>query len=408
MNAIRPQRGVGTLGVTLLLMSFLSLALLYAHRGLLFEQRSAANQQRAAVAFETTQAGLEWATAMLNDPRTLDDNCGSLAGAASFRDRYLGFERGSASPAPVPGPTCRLDGAAWACRCVPGAGVAMPAGGEGPRFQVGFAAMEAVPAAVRVSAQGCSGPGQPCDGAAATFASDATAVASVVLKHKPGLLSPPTAAITAGGSVQLGGMMSLVNRDARRGGRLVAAGGPVTVGGAATLDGPPGTPVETLLAANEPTLGDRTSDEMFAALFGATVEGYAQWPTVRRISGASARERGAALLAAAEQGYGAFLVDGDLSFDASTIGTPDRPVLVVSSHGIACSVACRLHGLVVGDHAARPASDLQHMTVHGAVVTRGHHVQAGDGGVVYDGDLLERLSSSTGAWVRMSGGWKDF
>ena len=406
MIAIRPQRGVGTLGVTLLLMSFLSLALLYAHRGLIFEQRSAANQQRAAAAFETTQAGLEWASAMLNDPRTLDDDCGWLAGGASFRDRDLGFERGSASPA-VLGPACRLDGAAWACRCLPGVGVSMPEAGDGPRFKVGFAAMAGVPAAVRVTAQGCSGPGQPCDDDAA-LPSDATAAASVVLKHKPGLLSPPTAAITAGGSVQVGGTMSLVNRDARRGGRLVAAGGLITVGGAATLDGPPGTPVETLLASNEPTLGDRTSDEMFAALFGATVEGYAQWPTVRRISGASARERGAALLAAAEQGYGAFHVDGDLSFDASTIGTPERPVLVVSSHGIACSVACRLHGLVVGDHATRPASDLQRMIVHGAVVTRGHHVQAGDGGVVYDGDLLERLSSRTGAWVRMNGGWKDF
>jgi hypothetical protein len=407
MNAIRSQRGVGTLGVTLLLMSFLSLALLYAHRGLLFEQRSAANQQRAAVAFETTQAGLEWATAMLNDPRTLDDHCELLPGGTSFRDRYLGFEAGSAAPTLLPEPACRRDGAAWACRCMTAAGAPSPEAGDGPRFKVGFTALAAVPAAVHVAAQGCSGPGQPCDDAAA-LPSDATAAASVVLKHKPGLLSPPTAAITAGGSVQLGGTMSLVNRDARRGGRLVTAGGLVTVGGDASLEGPAGTPVETLLASNEPTLAGRTSDEMFAALFGATVEGHSQWPTVRRISGASARERGAALLAAAEQGYGAFHVDGDLSFDVSIIGTPERPVLIVSSHGIACLAACRVHGLLVGDLDTRPASDLQQVTVHGAVVTRGHHVQAGDGGVVYDGDILERLSSRTGAWVRMIGGWKDF
>ena len=48
------------------------------------------------------------------------------------------------------------------------------------------------------------------------------------------------------------------------------------------------------------------------------------------------------------------------------------------------------------------------MTIQGAVVTRGHHVQAGDGGVVYDGDVLERLSSQAGTWVAMNGGWKDF
>jgi hypothetical protein len=407
MRVLPRQRGVGTLGVTLLLMSFLSLALLYAHRGLLFEQRSAANHQRAAVAFEAAQGGIEWVTAMLNDPRTTDDACSELPEGTSFRDRYLTVERGTAVVAEVPGPACRLSDGAWTCRCAPASDALEPSG-EGPRFQASFGPMADVPAAVRVTAQGCSGPGQPCDEETSAGRADASAAASHVIRYKPALVSPPTAAITAGGSVQLGGSMSVTNRDAARGGRLVSAGGSISAGGAVSLEGPPGTPVATLLVANEPALAGRTGDDAFLALFGTTPAAFAQGPTVRRISGPSARERGAALLAAAAQGYGAFQVDGEMSFDAPTIGTPERPVLVVTSHGIACSVPCRLHGLVYGDHASPPASHLRRMTVQGAVVTRGEHAQAGDGGVVYDGAILERASNRAGAWVRMAGGWKDF
>jgi hypothetical protein len=97
-----------------------------------------------------------------------------------------------------------------------------------------------------------------------------------------------------------------------------------------------------------------------------------------------------------------------VSFDAATIGSPERPVLVVTSHRIECTIACRLHGLVYGHQASRSSSDLQRVTVHGAVVTRGEHAQAGDGGVVFDGEILERVSSRAGAWVRMNGGWRDF
>ena len=63
MKARSHETGAATLGAVLLLMMTLTLAVLYAHRGLLFEQRSAANQYRAAQAFELAEAGIEWSAA---------------------------------------------------------------------------------------------------------------------------------------------------------------------------------------------------------------------------------------------------------------------------------------------------------------------------------------------------------
>jgi hypothetical protein len=147
---------------------------------------------------------------------------------------------------------------------------------------------------------------------------------------------------------------------------------------------------------------------MPASLLGATVEGWAQRAVVRRVTGASAAERGAALLAAHAQGFRAFHADGDVLLDADRIGTPDQPALVVSGHRLACTRPCRLHGLVYGDVAIRGASDLQNVTVQGALVTRGDHVQAGAGGVEYDAQVLERVRRLTGLLVKVPGSWRDF
>jgi Tfp pilus assembly protein PilX len=52
---------VATVPVVLLLLLGLGILGLYANRGLVFEQRTAANQARSTQAFEVAEAGLEWA-----------------------------------------------------------------------------------------------------------------------------------------------------------------------------------------------------------------------------------------------------------------------------------------------------------------------------------------------------------
>jgi len=57
----RSERGAAALIVTMVLLLVSSLVVLYVNRNLIFEQRSAANQYRAAQAFEASEAGVEWA-----------------------------------------------------------------------------------------------------------------------------------------------------------------------------------------------------------------------------------------------------------------------------------------------------------------------------------------------------------
>ena len=63
------QRGAASLVVAMILLFGMTMVAFYANRGLLFEQRTSANQYRATSAFEVAEAGLEWATARLNEPQ---------------------------------------------------------------------------------------------------------------------------------------------------------------------------------------------------------------------------------------------------------------------------------------------------------------------------------------------------
>ena len=88
----RSQRGAAALGVTMLLLFVLALVVAMAHRNLLFEQRSSANQLRSTRAFEAAEAGLEWAQALLNRPGAIGADCESDSaepGDTSLRDRML-------------------------------------------------------------------------------------------------------------------------------------------------------------------------------------------------------------------------------------------------------------------------------------------------------------------------------
>ena len=93
----RTQRGAAALVVALVLVFGMGLVLVFANRGMLFEQRSSVNQYRATLAFELAEAGLEWAVARLNDDLFINSKCASSGAAVtvadpvtnSFRQRYL-------------------------------------------------------------------------------------------------------------------------------------------------------------------------------------------------------------------------------------------------------------------------------------------------------------------------------
>ena len=60
------QRGAAALVVSMLLLFGMTLIAFFVNRGMIFEQRTSANQYRSTKAFEMAEAGLEWAVARLN------------------------------------------------------------------------------------------------------------------------------------------------------------------------------------------------------------------------------------------------------------------------------------------------------------------------------------------------------
>ena len=83
------QRGAAALGVTLVMLCALTIAAVATQRRHAGEVRAEAARGHAAHAHAAAEAGLEWATAMLNAPGT------------GFRERHLSIARDTGGIAPT-------------------------------------------------------------------------------------------------------------------------------------------------------------------------------------------------------------------------------------------------------------------------------------------------------------------
>ncbi|MFT3956191.1 MAG: PilX N-terminal domain-containing pilus assembly protein [Piscinibacter sp.] len=113
---LRRERGATTLAVTMMLLAAMLLVLVAANRNLLIELRQSANQAESTVAFEAAEAGLAWATVLLNDTTPRGDDCLAAATGASFRERHLDTASAALAPHDLR-PACVLGAAGWRCGC---------------------------------------------------------------------------------------------------------------------------------------------------------------------------------------------------------------------------------------------------------------------------------------------------
>ena len=111
-HALR-QRGAASLIVVMVLFFVISMVAAYTNRNLIFEQKTAANQQRSTRALEAADAGIEWALTMLNTGR-ITNACATsaLVTDTDFRQRYLVIDPANGNITPNTGD----DG--WLCQLV--------------------------------------------------------------------------------------------------------------------------------------------------------------------------------------------------------------------------------------------------------------------------------------------------
>lgn len=450
LNASRKQQhGAATLVVVMLLFFVVSLAAAYASRNLIFEQRTSANQYRYTQGFEAAEAGLEWATAMLNAGR-IDDTCQPSTDPSqlTFRQRYLSIETADSTKlgnvVPVvqsaPGADgdtsqwvgCVFNGASWDCSCPQDADLALaapPPPGIFPAFSVRFRRVSdselsepTAPGVVRIEVNGCSEVTPDClsPKRGITFPYDrcATTMCAMLALHGAAKAAP-VAAMTVRGNVS-GGMTvanPVVEFDGKRvDGVTIRAGGVISTAGM-NLIGAAGTPGDLTIIGDDPTLKSPAlpddTDEcrfcLFAAATGLWPAAYRDQPATIRLT-CPAECSPSSIATTAELNPGRVLwLRGPFSFSGSAdIGSASAPVFLYADGDVNLNSTgtAKIHGVVYTKGNLTLTSG---GGVRGSIYVTGN--VAGSGGnveVAYDPNVLRLLRLQSGSFVKVPGSWRDF
>lgn len=432
------QRGAAALVVSMLLLFTSSIVVFYLNRGLIFEQKTSANQLRSTAAFEVAEAGVEWATGMLNRPYDIDANCNLLATTnVSFLRRYIQTGYPANTNVAVTTntfPGCKLNGAALTCACpTPGGAeqVANPGAAVLPSFTVAFAAVtdpatgNPDPTAVRVTSTGCTAQAGVCKPvtttAATTAGSDANATVSIILKLSPTLRAAPNSALTCGTSCAIGGSFNIFNREVATNGYIVNAGTTVTTGGGTTFGTIPGQPIQNAfvpgdsslaaLSSSDPTC---SSSQMFNAYFGTSLAAYASAPHVKSLPGCNnASTCGGLLNTAYNEGWRSFYFPDGMALNNSapfsTLGAnaPGQGVNLVSPAGISINGNITINGLLFSNSSSFDSIGTGSANVNGAVIACAGYTSNGNGTLNYSSAALGGTGLAPGLMVRVPGSWRD-
>ncbi|MDE2371739.1 MAG: hypothetical protein KGN16_22420 [Burkholderiales bacterium] len=459
----RRQRGAGALIVVLVLFFVISLVAAYSSRNMIFEQKTSANQYRSTQASEVTEAGIEWALAMLNGGK-IDKDCLPNAAGISFRNRYLTIDTTTGAASGTIKPKTWFNagfaqayvigcvgtgGPGWTCSCPTNANptLAVPAGTTNtiPAFVVTFAP-GTTPGTVQITAQGCTmldlNPGGCLDvlnNGLPQTGSTSMRVIAATLALKGAMATPPGAALTALGSVCAGNnALSFTNTEAGVNGTTIDAGGNVSpvfppINAAPAVDCPGPMPVNNLVLTTVPgappgansvvqndfTLSqwlvqgfpaDVPQDRYFNWVFGLPRAVYQWQPTTIQIT-CPCDPVTLAAIAARNPGRILWLIgDADLNAGAAvSIGTAASPVVMIVQGNItAPGSTVTINGLVYSYGAPgwtwTVAGALQ---VRGAAISEGSFAGGGTAGFVYDLGILNTLRLESGTFVRVPGSWQS-
>ena len=431
MRTPKQQRGVGTLVISLILLISMTLIAFFANKSLLFEQKTSANQMRSTTAFEAAEAGLEWATSMLNDVRYIDTNCTTVGtNTQSFRSKYLPYSAAAGfAPVSTAFPGCSMSDASGSpmlsCAC-PASGTSL-ASSNNPSFTVEFKPVNSTTLpgttpdkeSVLVTAYGCTSAVAPCvPHLLAPTEADAFQSVSVILKLRPALRSVPASAVTTGGSLQLtSAASSISNTDGDANGTLVNAGGGINSVAVAGCTGSfkdfkttstlPGTPRQNSMIANDTSLSalSANSDAMFNSYFGTTIAQFKASTSTKTLTNCGTVEND--YDTAFKQGYRAFQTTCYFQTNKD-LGTVASPIIFVTTNGLKFNGGADIYGLIYGDQATWDEVGAGNGSINGALIVRGNYCANANADYNYRGDLLKNIRGLTGTMARIPGSWKDF
>lgn len=419
----RRQRGIGTLSITVVLLAALTIAAFYVNRGILIEQRTGAAQTRSTLAQEVAEAGLEWATGMLNSPFDIGADCAFLTTTnQSFRRRYVqtkALDAVAPTSDVVPRtdifPGCKITPTGLSCNCPTNPGAAALGTATQAGFTVAFEAVAGDAEAVRVTSWGCSPQAGTCTGATVGNA-EASARLSVILKMRPMLRAMPSAPLTCGTFCDLGGSYNVVNTDVATNGILVNAGTTINDGPGVSYQTLSGQPAANALIGSDASLSALSSTDatcansnMFRAYFGSTLAQYAASASTKTISCGSAADCKSQVLAAYNDGWRNFYFASDLHLSGNqTLGSANDPITIVTPNAVDINGTWDVYGVIFSNSATWNDLGTGSAVIHGAQISCAGYRNNGNGTVTYDPDALKNARRNSAVMVRVAGSWRDW
>jgi hypothetical protein len=431
------QRGAATLIVVAILFFIVSLVAAYTNRNLIFEQRTSANQLRSTLALEAAEAGVEWAVAMLNLGR-IDNECQPVDDTTltSFRDRYLevdtdtGLVGERANMAAGSTPTCVNDAGQWRCSC-PATGAPSisnpPIGTVAPAFRLRFTQwpksppgsipLDNRPGTIWVDVQACTRLDDDCltVGQASAQAGEGRARTVVLLALRSALPSPPVAAVTARGNINLNDSAIRVVNTLQGGGSSLAlqAGGALSGASALELTGAAGEIVtlQNQVRAPDPALAITEvpdSDRLFGSVFGIQPGVYRDQPATLVLDCANTCNADT-LRAVLDRNPGRLLwANGDVDLDGAggPLGTAAEPVFLVVEGSLTTN-NIQINGFIYSSEVDWSFT-ATNTTLRGAVLAGNNLDLSGTIEVIRDAATLDVLRWRHGTYLRVPGGWSDY
>jgi|APDOM4702015118_1054815.scaffolds.fasta_scaffold02900_3 Tfp pilus assembly protein PilX len=407
------QRGAGALVAVVLLYVAMAIIVVFANRSLIFEQKTSANQYRATMALEAAEAGIEWATTMLNKSGLINATCNDLASGSgfSFRDKYLDYVNGSqtwnlnaASGTVVAACVTSQAGTDWTCSC-PTAGTApsvtAPAGGGfKPGFAVAFVT-NAATRAVDLVSYGCTSAITN-----ATCAGDAAATVRVTLASVVALATTPGAPLTARGSVSIGNAaLGVQNGDPGSAGITVNAGMGVDASNL-RITSTPGTPPWATVVGNDPSLRNSTEDQMFQTFFGMPKATWRDSVADAILTCPCTESTIATALAGNKR---KLWLQGNLVMNANqTLGSVDDPFMMIVDGTIEMRGDLEVYAVIYATGITWDNTGGGSALLVGAAISEGNYTGNGSPDYYYDPRVMNNLIAIPGRFVRVPGTWRDF
>jgi hypothetical protein len=432
------QRGVGALAVSMLLLFASSIVVFYLNRGLIFEQKASANQVRSTSAFEAAEAGIEWATGMLNEASSITAACTAGGGGSHFAGIYAPAPGGSIVATTTAFPGCKLNGTALTCACpAPGAGVAnLTSGVALPSFTVAFQQVDVIdpvtgaattdPKSVRLISTGCTAQDAACAPGAVNAADGvATARVEVVLRFSPTLRAAPQAALTCGLNCAVSGSYDIRNVEVSSNGYLVNAGTDITTNPGVTYETIPGQPIENALIAYDTSLSALastdptcTNSNLFKAFFGITLAEYAALPNVTSITCSNPSDCATKVQAAYNPPNNArdFYFPSGLDLNSSqfpgpkVLGSNDQQgsVRLVSPGDININGKITINGMLFSNSSNFQDLGTGTADINGSIITCAAYGNNGSGLLNFSSAAAGGTGPANGRMTRVPGSWRDF